>query len=52
MKTFPVQQGMSFTWIVDLQVNTAFTTMIKDGSGQPNYSSEQVVQNGPDTRCA
>ncbi|KAJ3552181.1 hypothetical protein NM688_g4285 [Phlebia brevispora] len=51
MKIFPTQQGTSYTWIVDMAAGTAFTTVIKDSTGQPNYSSEQVVQNGTDASC-
>lgn len=51
MKVFPAQQGTSFSWKVDLGAGTTFNTMIKDGTGQPNYSSEQTVQAGPDSSC-
>ncbi|GJE96615.1 hypothetical protein PsYK624_128140 [Phanerochaete sordida] len=53
LKQFPVvQSGSSFTWIVDLPAGTAFTTELKDASGQPVYSGNQNVEAGSSTNCA
>ncbi|KAF7796639.1 hypothetical protein EIP86_007821 [Pleurotus ostreatoroseus] len=51
LEQFPVQQGTDLTWDVNLPAGTSFTTVIKDSTGQPNYSSEQTVEAGTDSSC-
>ncbi|KAI0346109.1 hypothetical protein BDW22DRAFT_1323204 [Trametopsis cervina] len=50
LKQFPTQNGNSFTWNVDMQPGTAFTTALKDSSGTIVYSGEQTILGGSDTR--
>ncbi|OBZ72200.1 hypothetical protein A0H81_07793 [Grifola frondosa] len=47
IKQFPVQNGNSYTWNVDLPAGTTFTTSLKDSTGSIAYSDIQTVQPGP-----
>ncbi|RPD61075.1 hypothetical protein L226DRAFT_570810 [Lentinus tigrinus ALCF2SS1-7] len=51
MKQFPVQNGNSMTWTVDMPSGSTFSTSLKDSTGKQAYSDIQKVQSGPDSSC-
>lgn len=48
---FPVQNGNSYTWTVNLPAGSSYSLQIRDSTGAVNYSSELPVQAGTDTSC-
>ncbi|KAI0749589.1 hypothetical protein C8Q80DRAFT_1162781 [Daedaleopsis nitida] len=50
-RQFPVQNGNSMTWKVDLPAGTTFTSSLKDSTGEQAFSDIQTVQDGPDSSC-
>ncbi|KAM5538535.1 hypothetical protein V8D89_007868 [Ganoderma adspersum] len=51
MLQFPVQEGTTMTWLVDMPAGTRFSSALKDSTGAMAYSDSQTVQSGPDTSC-
>ena len=51
IKSFPTQQGNSFTWNVDLPPNTGISISLKDSTGTQAYSDTINIQ-GSDASCA
>ncbi|EJF64641.1 hypothetical protein DICSQDRAFT_166805 [Dichomitus squalens LYAD-421 SS1] len=52
IRQFPIQNGNSYTWTVDLASGTSFTTELRDKTGAVAYSDIQNVQPGPDNRLS
>ncbi|KAG5638899.1 hypothetical protein H0H81_008959 [Sphagnurus paluster] len=51
IKSFPTQNGNSFTWIVDLQAGTSISLSLKDSTGEQAYSDIVQIQPGSDSSC-
>ncbi|KAI0635656.1 hypothetical protein C8Q77DRAFT_583946 [Trametes polyzona] len=51
IKQFPVQNGNSMTWTVDLPAGTSFSSSLRDSTGAQAFSDIQTVQAGPDSSC-
>ncbi|KAI0710000.1 hypothetical protein C8Q76DRAFT_740630 [Earliella scabrosa] len=51
LEQFPVQNGNSFTWLVNLPAGTTITSTLRDSTGAQAFSDIQTVQAGPDSGC-
>ncbi|EMD34128.1 hypothetical protein CERSUDRAFT_117626 [Gelatoporia subvermispora B] len=51
IKSFPTQQGNSYTWNVDLQQGTSFSIELKDSTGNTAYSAIETVNPSSDSSC-
>ncbi|KIM68376.1 hypothetical protein SCLCIDRAFT_1209192 [Scleroderma citrinum Foug A] len=51
IKEFPNQEGTSYTWLVDLPVNTIFNFALKDSLGATSYSDILTIGAGSSTSC-
>ncbi|KAI0330228.1 hypothetical protein GY45DRAFT_1251267 [Cubamyces sp. BRFM 1775] len=50
LKQFPVQNGNSMTWVVDLPAGTSFSSSLRDSTGAQAFSDIQTVQDSSDSR--
>ncbi|KAF5371859.1 hypothetical protein D9615_009566 [Tricholomella constricta] len=51
IKTFPNQNGNTFTWNVDLPAGTSITLSLKDNTGVQAYSDIVEIKGGSDSSC-
>ncbi|KAF5359284.1 hypothetical protein D9756_003378 [Leucocoprinus leucothites] len=51
LKTFPTMQDTSITWLVDIQAGVSVTIALKDNTGATAYTSNLMIQSGPDRSC-
>ncbi|OJT15217.1 hypothetical protein TRAPUB_8232 [Trametes pubescens] len=51
LKQFPAQSGESMSWLVDFPADTAFSSSLRDSTGEQAFSDIQTVQQGPDSSC-
>ncbi|RDB26383.1 hypothetical protein Hypma_006512 [Hypsizygus marmoreus] len=51
VKTFPTQNGNSFTWNVDLAGGTSITLSLKDSTGAQAFSDIVTIVSGSDSSC-
>ncbi|KAI0661470.1 hypothetical protein C8Q70DRAFT_657982 [Cubamyces menziesii] len=51
LKQFPVQNGNSMTWVVDLPAGTSFSSSLRDSTGAQAFSDIQTVQPNSDSSC-
>ncbi|KAH9945239.1 uncharacterized protein BXZ73DRAFT_96230 [Epithele typhae] len=51
LKQFPVQNGQSMTWIVDMASGSSFSTVLKDSTGAQAFSDIVTIQPNSDDSC-
>merc|ERR1712087_37280 len=52
LENLPTQQGMTYTWMVDIDAGTAITVKVVDSTGDVNYSDQITIQQGTTTTCS